>query len=173
VIARISVRDGKKYTLMSDRSITANEMTHSNFWGKLSIAALGGGKQALLSARQKLTATGSRFHIKANSRDGQDGKRLGHDVSSSTTFRHDCTDAATAALADLRQRFCLTRCHDFAFRFVLYVLYGKVKLRSENQELYVRRSGWDAAVSNRVRISRVFSPLPVGLTSRRLELSGG
>jgi hypothetical protein len=57
----------------------------------LYIAALGSGKQTLLSARQKLTATGSRFHIKANSRDGQDGKGVGHDASSSTTVNDATT----------------------------------------------------------------------------------
>jgi hypothetical protein len=72
----------------------------------LSIAALGNGKQTLLSARQKLTATGSRVHIKANSRDGQGRKKIGtrHEQLDDGQ-RHDYTDAATAALAYLRQRY--------------------------------------------------------------------
>jgi hypothetical protein len=56
----------------------------------LSIAALGSGKQTLLSARQKLTATGSRFHIKANSRDGQ-GTEKDWDTTSSSTTVNDAT----------------------------------------------------------------------------------
>jgi hypothetical protein len=72
----------------------------------LSIAALGSGKQTLLSARQKLTATGSRFHIKANSRDGQDGKKIGtRSEQLDDGQRRDYTDAATAALAYLRQPY--------------------------------------------------------------------
>jgi hypothetical protein len=72
----------------------------------LSIAALGSGKQTLLSARQKLTATGSRFHIEANSRDGQDGKRSGtRREQLDDGQRRDYTDAAAAAFVDLRQRY--------------------------------------------------------------------
>jgi hypothetical protein len=72
----------------------------------LSIVALGNGKQTLLSARQKLTATGSRVHIKANSRDGQGKKRSGtrHEQPDDGQ-RRDYTDAAAAAFADLRQRY--------------------------------------------------------------------
>jgi hypothetical protein len=65
----------------------------------LSIAALGSGKQILLSARQKMTTTGSRFHIKAINRDGEEGKKLGHDVSSSTTVND--TTAPTPQLQHL------------------------------------------------------------------------
>jgi hypothetical protein len=68
----------------------------------LCIATLSRAKHALLSARQKLTTTGSRFHIKANSRDGQDGNRLGHDVSSSTTVN----DATTPTLQPQRLPIC-------------------------------------------------------------------
>jgi hypothetical protein len=60
----------------------------------LSTAALGSGKQTLLSARQKLTATGSRFHIKANSRDGQEEEKIGtRRVQLDDGQRHDYTDA--------------------------------------------------------------------------------
>jgi hypothetical protein len=65
VIAQISARAGKKYTLTNDRSITANEVTYSNFWGKIVHYSTWQRKQVLLSARQKLTTTGSRLHIKA------------------------------------------------------------------------------------------------------------
>jgi hypothetical protein len=72
----------------------------------LPIVALGNGKQTLLSARQKLTATGSRFHIKANSRDGLGRKKMEtRREQPDDSQRRDYTDAAAAASADLRQRY--------------------------------------------------------------------
>jgi hypothetical protein len=116
----------EKYTLTSDRSITANEMTYSKFWVKLSFTVLGTGKQIQLSARQKLklTITGSRLHIKANSPNGQDGERLGHDVSTiDDAQRRDYTDGATAAaLANSRQLsvvIAVMSCHRIRVRVML------------------------------------------------------
>jgi hypothetical protein len=70
----------------------------------LSIVALGNGKQTLLSARQKLTATGSRFHVKAHSRDGRGGKKIGTQREQPKTVK----DATTPTPQPQHLPFCVS-----------------------------------------------------------------
>jgi hypothetical protein len=143
VIARISARGGKIHT--NEQSVNLRQRNDTTIFGeKLSIVVLGNGKQTLLSARQKLTATGSRVHIKANSRDGQ-GERKDWDTTRadrrrSTTRPHRRRNRSTCLFASTLHR---DYHHVVTFGFVSHALFCEVKLCIEANESYVQRRGWN------------------------------
>jgi hypothetical protein len=128
----------------NEQSVNHRQRNDTAIFGeKLSITALGNGKQTLLSARQKLTATGSRFHIKANSRDGQNGKRLGHDVSSSTTVNDTTTPTPQPQYLPICVNVNREYRHVITFGFMSHALFCEVKLCIEANESYVHRRWWN------------------------------